>query len=78
MLVDVGLIVEAAPELSFEELFKVRPEAITPSAEEEEKLERKGKKGKKSVEYEFDEERGEVVGKKIHKRGDEAFGEDWE
>ena len=70
--------VESGPELSFEELFKIRPEAVTPSAEEEEKLGRKGKKGKKSVEYQFDEERGEVVGKKIHKRGEESFGDDWE
>ncbi len=70
--------IETGPELSFEEMFKVRPEAVTLSAEEEEKLERKGKKGKKSVEYEFDEERGEVVGKKKHKRGDEGFTVDWE
>ena len=38
----------------------------------------KGKKGKKkSVELEFDEERGEVVGRKKHKRGDDPLGEDW-
>lgn len=70
--------VEAGPEPSFEELFTIRPEAIIPSAEEEEKMEKKGKKGKKSVEYQFDEERGEVVGKKIHKRGDADWtGEEW-
>lgn len=69
---------EPGVEPSFEELFKIRPEAVVPSAEEEEKLERKNKKGKKSVEYQFDEERGEVVGKKKHKRGDDFMtGEDW-
>ena len=36
---------------------------------------KKGKKGKKkSVALEFDEERGEVVARKVHKRG----GETWE
>ena len=39
---------------------------------------KKGKKGKKSVEYQFDEDRGEVVGRKKHKRGDVDWtGEDW-
>ncbi|HEY3313544.1 MAG TPA: transcription termination factor NusA [Anaerolineales bacterium] len=69
---------EPAPEVSFEELFKLRPETFKPSAEEEEKLDKKGKKGKKSVEYQFDEDRGEVVGRKKHKRGDAGWtGEDW-
>jgi N utilization substance protein A len=69
---------EAAPEVSFEELFKLRPESFKPGAEEEEKLDKKGKKGKKSVEYQFDETRGEVVGRKKHKRGDVDWtGEDW-
>ncbi len=69
---------EAAPELSFEELFKLRPETFHPGAEEEDKTDKKGKKGKKSVEYQFDEDRGEVVGRKKHKRGDADWtGEDW-
>jgi N utilization substance protein A len=67
-----------APEASFEELFKLRPETFRPGVEEEDKTDKKGKKGKKSVEYQFDENRGEVVGHKKHKRGDaEWTGEDW-
>ena len=31
---------------------------------------------KKSVELVLDEERGEVIGRKKHKRGDDAFGEE--
>ncbi len=69
---------EVAPEASFEELFKLRPETFRPGAEEEDKSDKKGKKGKKSVEYQFDEDRGEVVGRKKHKRGDADWtGEDW-
>jgi N utilization substance protein A len=69
---------EPAPELSFEELFKLRLETPRPEAEEEDKTDKKGKKGKKSVEYQFDEDRGEVVGRKKHKRGDAGWtGEDW-
>ena len=46
-------------------------------AEEEDADKKKGKKGKKkSVELVLDEERGEVVGRKKHKRGDDVFGED--
>ena len=69
---------EPAPEISFEELFKLRPETFRPGAEDEDKTDKKGKKGKKSVEYQFDEDRGEVVGHKKHKRGDADWtGEDW-
>jgi N utilization substance protein A len=69
---------EATAEVSFEELFKLRPETFRPGAEEEDKSDKKGKKGKKSVEYQFDEDRGEVVGRKKHKRGDADWtGEDW-
>lgn len=71
----------STPEVSFEELFKLRPESFppaAPTAEEEDKSDKKGKKGKKSVEYQFDEARGEVVGRKKHKHGDaEWTGEDW-
>ena len=64
--------------VSLDELFSMKPEIFqTAGADEEDADKKKGKKGKKkSVELEFDEERGEVVGRKKHKRGDE-FGEDW-
>jgi N utilization substance protein A len=69
---------EAAPEATFEELFKLVPETFKPGTEEDDKGDKKGKKGKKSVEYQFDEDRGEVVGRKKHKRGDVGWtGEDW-
>jgi N utilization substance protein A len=66
--------------VSLDELFSMKPEIFqTAGGEEEESSDKKkGKKGKKkSVELEFDEERGEVVGRKKHKRGDGEFGEDW-
>ncbi len=68
---------ETAP-VSFEELFKLRPEIITPVVEEDDELkkDKKDKKGKKSVEYQFDEARGEVVGRKKHKRGDGTWEEE--
>ncbi|MEI6290272.1 MAG: transcription termination factor NusA, partial [Chloroflexota bacterium] len=69
---------ETGPEVSFEELFKLKPDAFKPGTEEDDKSDKKGKKGKKSVEYQFDEDRGEVVGRKKHKRGDVGWtGEDW-
>jgi N utilization substance protein A len=66
--------------VSLDDLFSMKPEIFqTPAGEEEESADKKkGKKGKKkSVELEFDEERGEVVGRKKHKRGDDPLGEDW-
>jgi N utilization substance protein A len=66
--------------VSLDELFSMKPEIFqTPGGEEEDSADKKkGKKGKKkSVELEFDEERGEVVGRKKHKRGDNELGEDW-
>jgi hypothetical protein len=66
--------------VSLDELFSMKPEIFqTAGGEEEESADKKkGKKGKKkSVELEFDEERGEVVGRKKHKRGDDNFGEQW-
>jgi N utilization substance protein A len=66
--------------VSLDELFSMKPEIFqTATGEEEDSADKKkGKKGKKkSVELEFDEERGEVVGRKKHKRGDADFGEDW-
>lgn len=66
---------ETAP-ASFEELFKLRPEIVAPVADDDEELKKDKKKGKKSVEYQFDETRGEVVGRKKHKRGDGTWEED--
>jgi N utilization substance protein A len=65
--------------VSLDELFSMKPEIFqTAGAEDEDADKKKGKKGKKkSVELEFDEERGEVVGRKKHKRGDDALGEEW-
>ncbi len=64
--------------VSLDELFKMKPEIFQGAgAEEEDADKKKGKKGKKkSVELVLDEERGEVVGRKKHKRGDDVFGEE--
>jgi len=68
--------------VSLDELFKMKPETFqgAPSAEDESADKKKGKKGKKkTVELEFDENLGAVVGRKIHKRGDDDAGSsDWE
>jgi N utilization substance protein A len=66
--------------VSLDDLFSMKPEIFqTPAGEEDESADKKkGKKGKKkSVELVLDEERGEVVGRKKHKRGDDELGEDW-
>jgi hypothetical protein len=66
--------------VSLDELFSMKPEIFQTAAGEDDESadKKKGKKGKKkSVELEFDEERGEVVGRKKHKRGDDSLGEDW-
>ena len=65
--------------VSLDELFSMKPEIFqTPPVEEDDADKKKGKKGKKkNVELEFDEERGEVVARKKHKRGDEDFTADW-
>jgi len=59
-------------------MFTLRPEIISPTAaaEDDDKKDKKGKK-KKSVELEFDEDRGAVVGKKKHKRGEDGWEEEW-
>ncbi|MBI3153535.1 MAG: transcription termination/antitermination protein NusA [Chloroflexi bacterium] len=64
--------------VSLDELFKMKPEIFqTPAAEDESDDKKKGKKvKKKGVALEFDEDLGEVVGRKKHKRG-EGGGEDW-
>ncbi len=71
-------------EVTFDELFTLRPEVITDvaAAEDEEEDSSKGdkkkgkKKGKKHVEIEFDPEAGRTFVKKKHKRGGEEWG-DW-
>ncbi|HEX6270163.1 MAG TPA: transcription termination factor NusA [Anaerolineales bacterium] len=66
--------------VSLDELFAMKPEIFQSAVETDEESadKKKGKKGKKkSVELEFDEELGEVVGRKKHKRGDDELGEDW-
>jgi transcription termination/antitermination protein NusA len=66
--------------VSLDDLFSMKPEIFqTPAGEDDDSADKKkGKKGKKkSVELVLDEERGEVVGRKKHKRGDDALGEDW-
>ncbi len=59
--------------VSLDELFKMKPEIFKSSSEVEAEAadKKKGKKQKKKgVELVLDEERGEVVGRKKHKRGD--------
>jgi len=68
--------------VSLDDLFQMKPEIFqttTTSEEESADDKKKGKKGKKKgVALEFDEDLGEVVGRKQHKRGDDAAGEgDW-
>jgi hypothetical protein len=58
--------------VSLDELFQMKPEIFrAPTPEEEEAEKKKGKKKKKGVELVLDEELGEVVGRKKHKRGAE-------
>src|SRR5512138_1569540 len=59
--------------VSLDELFKMKPEIFhTAPSEEEDAEKKKGKKvKKKGVELVLDEELGEVVGRKKHKRGDD-------
>ncbi len=64
--------------VSLDELFKMKPEIFHAGpAEEEDADKKKGKKvKKKGVELVLDEELGEVVGRKKHKRGDDDLGEE--
>lgn len=64
--------------VSLDELFAMKPEIFqTAGGDDESADKKKGKKvKKKSVELVLDEERGEVVGRKKHKRGGDDFGED--
>ncbi len=67
--------------VSLDELFSLKPEIFQTAAadeDDESKDKKKGKKGKKKgVALEYDEELGEVVSRKKHKRGGDDFGEDW-
>lgn len=65
--------------VSLDELFAMKPEIFqtTGVVDDESADKKKGKKKKKaSVELVLDEERGEVVGRKKHKRGDDDFDEE--
>ena len=62
--------------VSLDELFKLRPEIVAPTPEEDEEQKKAKKKSKKSVEYQYDEARGEVVGRKKHKRGGDGVWEE--
>jgi N utilization substance protein A len=65
--------------VSLDELFAMKPEIFQAvgAVEDDSADKKKGKKTKKkSVELVLDEERGEVVGRKKHKRGDDEFGTD--
>ncbi|MFN8461458.1 MAG: transcription termination factor NusA [Anaerolineales bacterium] len=64
--------------VSLDELFAMKPEIFQSAGDADESDDKKkGKKKKKaSVELVLDEERGEVVGRKKHKRGDDDFDEE--
>jgi hypothetical protein len=68
--------------VALDELFKMKPEIFQNAGNAEEEVsgdKKKGKKGKKkAIELEFDEGLGAVVGRKIHKRGSDDTGNDWE
>ena len=69
-------------DVSLDELFALKEMFQTGRASEEEEEEsgdkKKGKKKKKKhVEIEYDEDLGEVVARKKHKRGDDEFAENW-
>jgi N utilization substance protein A len=69
-------------DVSLDELFALKEMFQTgPATEEEEESDDKKKKGKKKkkkhVEIEYDEELGEVVARKKHKRGEDGFEENW-
>ncbi len=68
--------------VSLDDLFSMKPEIFQAGAgagaEDEDSKKDKKKGKKKSVELEFDENLGEVVARKKHKRdGDDLAGEDW-
>jgi N utilization substance protein A len=70
-------------EKDFDKIFSLQNVLATPAVADEESEEdrnkKKEKKAKKGRELEFDEQRGEVVARKKHKRGDDDGAlEDWE
>jgi hypothetical protein len=71
-------------DVSLDELFALKEMFQTGRVDDEEEEEESGdkkKKGKKKkkrhVEIEYDEDLGEVVARKKHKRGSDGFEEDW-
>lgn len=65
--------------VSLDELFAMKPEIFQSAGADDDESgdKKKGKKGKKkAVTLEFDEERGEVVSRKKHKRGEDGFSEE--
>jgi N utilization substance protein A len=68
--------------VALDELFKMKPEIFQNAGAAEEDVSGEKKKGKKvkkkAVELQFDEGLGAVVGRKIHKRGGEDAGNDWD
>ncbi len=69
-------------DVSLDELFALKEMFQTGRVSEDEEKpvgeqKKSKKKKKKHVEIEYDEELGEVVARKKHKRGDDDFGEDW-
>lgn len=67
--------------VALDELFKMKPDIFqgAVAVDDDSADKKKGKKGKKkTVELEFDESLGAVVGRKIHKRGEDETGSDWE
>jgi N utilization substance protein A len=79
--VEVAEAAEAEPdEQEFEKIFSLQNIMNTPPTPEDtgdDRGKKKDKKAKKGRELEFDENRGEVVARKKHKRGDD-FTEEWE
>jgi hypothetical protein len=71
-------------DVSLDELFALKEMFQTGDADEDEDEEepsgkkKKGKKKKKKhVEIEYDEDLGEVIARKKHKRGDDDYGDHW-
>lgn len=65
---------KAEEAISLDEIFSIPTEALRTQVEEDDETaegKKKGKKGKKSVTYEFDESLGEVVRRKKHKKEEE-------
>jgi N utilization substance protein A len=62
---------------ALKEMFQTGPVAEGEEEESDDKKKKGKKKKKKHVEIEYDEELGEVVARKKHKRGEEGFEENW-